>query len=83
MSDDRPVRILGLPLVKRRTGLSTTMIYALTRRGDFPRQLQLTIRAVGWYEHGVVAWMEERKRLGKPVPRAAPDPPSAPARKRK
>jgi prophage regulatory protein len=53
--------ILRLPDVRKRTGLSKSQIYALIARGDFPKQLRLSIRASGWDARAVAAWIESRK----------------------
>jgi len=53
--------ILRLPKVKERTGISRSNIYAGVKRGDFPRPLLLSTRAVGWLESEIDAWVESRK----------------------
>jgi len=57
---DSPTRILRLPEVTARTGLSRATIYALMRQGRFPRQVRIGARAVGWIEAEVEAWIQER-----------------------
>jgi prophage regulatory protein len=52
------VRILRLPEVIERSGLSRASIYR--GAGNFPRPVKLTARAVGWYLHEVEAWIESR-----------------------
>jgi prophage regulatory protein len=56
-------RILRLPLVKDRTGLSRSSIYDKIPRGEFPRQIKLGPRAVGWRESDIETWIEERAAL--------------------
>jgi prophage regulatory protein len=53
-------RILRLPLVLKRTGLSRSMIYLLIQEGRFPHQIQLTVRSVGWLESDVDEWLEQK-----------------------
>jgi prophage regulatory protein len=36
------------------------MIYRLESEGRFPRRIKLGIRAVGWIESEVEAWIRER-----------------------
>ena len=55
-------KILRLPAVMNRVGLGKTVVYALIRRGDFPRPVQLSARAVGWRDHEVEAWVASRPR---------------------
>ena len=48
-------RVLRLPAVKARTGLSRSTIYL--RDGAFPAPVSLGGRAVGWIEAEVDAWL--------------------------
>ena len=41
-------QILRLPQVKTQTGLSRSSIYQRIAEGNFPRQINLGGRAVGW-----------------------------------
>lgn len=59
----RDDRILRLPEVTRRTGLSRASVYALIARGKFPAQVKLSERAAGWFESEVVEWLESRQRV--------------------
>jgi len=43
-------KILRLPDVKKRTGLSRSTIYLRITNGDFPAPISLGGRAVGWTE---------------------------------
>ncbi|HBH27053.1 MAG TPA: AlpA family transcriptional regulator [Rhodospirillaceae bacterium] len=52
--------ILRLPAVKARTGLSRSTLYARMARGQFPAQVALGPRAVGWLEAEVNAWLAQR-----------------------
>ena len=61
-----PTRILRLPEVMARTGLSRTTIYRWRVAGRFPQAVRLGTRSVGWIESELEAWFRERiaKRLG-------------------
>jgi prophage regulatory protein len=49
--------IWRLPEVLRQTGLSRSTIYEMINRGEFPRQVKLGRRAVGWIANDVVQWI--------------------------
>lgn len=53
-------RILRLPSVRERTGLSRSNIYAKISRKEFPAAVSLGARAVGWIEAEIEAWLEAR-----------------------
>jgi prophage regulatory protein len=53
-------KILRLPQVMERTGLSRSMIYFLISIGEFPKQIKLTLRTVGWLESQIDGWIENR-----------------------
>lgn len=57
--------VLRLPAVTRRTGLSRSTIYELISAGDFPRQIPLGRRAVGWIEQDIEAWISMRAANGR------------------
>jgi prophage regulatory protein len=50
-------RILRLPSVKARTGLSRSTIYLRMSEGSFPTPVSLGARAVGWIESDVDFWL--------------------------
>ena len=52
--------ILRLREVKRMVGLSRSSIYNAIARNDFPRQISLGARAVGWVRTEVEAWVNRR-----------------------
>ena len=54
------VRILKLKEVLTRTSLGKTTLYMLISNGDFPQQIPLGLRAVGWLESEVDAWILEK-----------------------
>jgi len=53
-------RILRMSELKIRIGLSRSTIYEFQKSGDFPRSVSLGVRAVGWLESDVDAWVESR-----------------------
>ena len=65
------VRILRLPEVQRRTGLSRSTIYVRLDQGRFPKPVSLGARAVGWIESEVDEWIRERIAESRGDPMAA------------
>ncbi|HTU09758.1 MAG TPA: AlpA family phage regulatory protein [Allosphingosinicella sp.] len=57
MPIDRPDRILRLPAVLERTGLSRSTLYRKVGERSFPRQLKISDRCVGWRESDLEAWL--------------------------
>jgi len=53
-------KILRLPLVRERTGLSRSSIYLRISEGRFPRPVSLGERAVGWLESEITEWLNRR-----------------------
>ena len=53
---DQPDRILRLPTVLARTGLSRATLYRKVQAGTFPRQLKIAARCAGWRESAVNDW---------------------------
>lgn len=53
-------RILRLREVMRLTGMGRSSIYAAIGRGQFPRQVQLSRRCVGWRAREIDAWLRSR-----------------------
>lgn len=54
MSNDRLVR---LPEVMTRTGLSRSSIYRLMGRGDFPQREPISANVVAWRESDLDRWI--------------------------
>ena len=48
------------PLAKR-LGVSTTTLWRLRARKEFPEPIQISPGAVGWRESDVQAWLKSRK----------------------
>ena len=53
------IRILRLPEVIEKTGISRSSIYEQMRLGMFPKQLRLGKRMVGWSEVEIEKHLEE------------------------
>ncbi len=51
-------RVLRLPEVLVRTGLSKSSIYLRISQGSFPKPISLGGRSVGWVEEQVEHWLE-------------------------
>ena len=52
-----PRKILRLPIVLDRTGLSRSTVYQRVTEGKFPRPVSLGASAVGWIETEVEEWI--------------------------
>lgn len=57
------IRIIKIPEVLERCALSRATLYRLLERGEFPVQVRLSMRSVGFYEHEVNQWLAERIRV--------------------
>ena len=55
-----PTRIVRLPDVMARTGLSRSTIYVRVGKGSFPKSVHLGARAVGWIEAEVDEWIRRQ-----------------------
>ncbi|AFL74309.1 helix-turn-helix transcriptional regulator [Thiocystis violascens] len=53
-------RILRLPEVAARIGMSRSSVYLLMNRGQFPKSVKLSLRAVGWRESEIDEWANSR-----------------------
>lgn len=53
-------RLLRLPEVLNRTGLSRSSIYLAVKRGTFPAPAKIGTRASAWSENSVTSWIEIR-----------------------
>jgi len=55
-------RIIRKSQLRELTGFSPRHIDRLEKAGKFPSRLQLGPKSVGWYEHEVFEWLENRPR---------------------
>lgn len=60
MSTKPAYHMMRLPEVMNLTGLSRSALYALVKKGDFPKQVQLGPRAVAWVSTDVENWLTAR-----------------------
>ena len=62
-TDNTPVtRILRLPEVLARVGLSRSAVYEHMATGDFPASVRLTPGSVGWHSNDIDEWIASRPR---------------------
>ena len=54
--------ILRRPRVTDKTGLSRSTLYEAIKRGEFPAQVKLGARSVGWLESDIEAWIAARSK---------------------
>ena len=54
------MKALRINQVIEKTGLSRSSIYALCKKGEFPRQAHLGQTIVGWMEEEVDKWLHDR-----------------------
>ncbi|MGZ8910995.1 MAG: helix-turn-helix transcriptional regulator [Methylococcaceae bacterium] len=53
-------KIIRLPKAQEKTGLSRSTIYKLISSGDFPQQIKLSPRTMGFLESEIDSWIESR-----------------------
>ena len=53
-------KILRLNQVMEVTGLSRSSIYSFIKQKQFPIQVNIGKRAVGWYSEDISSWLNER-----------------------
>lgn len=52
-------RLIRIPEVIRRTGMSRRTIYRRVAEGTFPAQVQLGPNMVAWYEADLINWIND------------------------
>ena len=57
------MRVLRLREVMHLTGLSRSTIYVYMNNERFPKSINLGARSVGWIEHEIEEWIEDKVRL--------------------
>ncbi len=55
-------RMLRVPEVLARTGLSRTTIWRRIRAGTFPAPIELGVNSIGWPASVITEWLENRPR---------------------
>ena len=53
-------KVLRLPSVIDKSGLSRSTIYLRIKKGDFPKSISLGDRAVGWLEKDIDDWLDQK-----------------------
>ncbi len=53
-------RLIRRKEVQEKTGLGASSIYAMMKKGEFPKCLNLSERRVAWLESDVDQWITER-----------------------
>jgi prophage regulatory protein len=54
------MKVLRLKEVMRLTGLARSTVYDYITKQQFPKPITLGDRAVGWLEHEIQDWINER-----------------------
>ncbi len=62
---NQTIRMLRLPDVLQKTGLSRSQIYRLITLGAFPTQIRLGERTSGWIESEIDGWLAGRIALSR------------------
>lgn len=57
------MQILRLPEVSRLTGLPRSTIYLYIKNNQFPKQIKLGARSVGWVSGEIERWLHARATL--------------------
>ena len=65
-------KMLRVPAVMARTGISRTTIYRRVKAGTFPAPLDIGNSLIGWPESAIDAWLRARPSVSyAPEPKAA------------
>ncbi len=60
MPSEKPLRILRLPEVEAKTGLSRETIFRGGREGWFPKSIKISLASIGWVENEIDVYLEAR-----------------------
>ncbi len=66
-TNSRINRILRLPEVRTRTGLSRSSLYERMQEKTFPASISLGGRTVGWLESEIDAWIDSRVKESRSI----------------
>jgi len=58
--------ILRLNATLAKTGLSRSVLYSEISKGNFPKQIRLSERSIGFLESEVETWIDERVKASRP-----------------
>lgn len=53
-------KIIRLPDVLAKIGMSKPSVYNMIKRGEFPQQIKLGVKASGWLVSEIDAWIAQR-----------------------
>ena len=59
--NQRPGRIIRLPEVLHRCGISKSTLYRMMAAEIFPPSVPVGDRAIGWYEEEIDRWVNTRR----------------------
>lgn len=62
---NKPTRLIRLPEVKARVGLSRSSIYQRISENTFPAPVRLGARSVAWNEASIDSWINDRLEGGR------------------
>ena len=57
-----PTKVLRLPKVLEKIGISRSQLYRLINQGEFPKQYHLSIRTAVWNEAEIDAWLLQKMK---------------------
>ena len=57
---NKPFRVIRRNELLERIGLSNVQIWRMERAGKFPSRILLSTNSVGWLEHEVDGWLQDR-----------------------
>lgn len=60
---NQALSVLRLNQVKQQTGMSRSLIYKLMSEGKFPKQIRLSSRSVGWFQHSINEFLASRAEV--------------------
>lgn len=60
--ENQNTTILRLPAVKKMTGLPTSTIYYMMAKKEFPANIKLGYRSVGWLQADIESWIISKKK---------------------
>lgn len=64
-STRRSQRLLRLPVVAARVGLSATTIWRQRRAGRFPEPVRISPGCIAWHEADIEEWTASRAEVGR------------------
>lgn len=65
MTETIDEKLIRLPAVMQRTGLSRSVLYAAVKRGHFPAPIKLSARCAAWPASEVARWIDARIKAGR------------------